>query len=619
MSRKVISSTKSLYEIISTNIPNKIPYNQRSYTWSKGNWEAMWNSFFSIDDQDTFLGSLIFLESENVGGPKQIFDGQQRITTLTILSKAFLDVLVENENIPKAQDILRVFIVGHDNKPKLIVSKTIADYFTLNFQNSDLQKQPVNGNNKIEKEIYKSYLYFYNQVQELLKTYNNKTEEIYNRYITRLHELEVVEMTIADIVLGIEIFESVNHRGEQLNASELVKNILIKHAGIVGNDLEDLDDRWNKINNRLSETGFSFIDFMHYYWISKFKPDGKKHLFTSMKKEFGSNSDKWLDFFYDLELSSKTFENIYTCRDYNLFKVHYPYTNPNPRYSAVYMRYLKCFKFIKNKSWIIPIFTLLDYETKLNERQVSIINKDNYLVKIFRKHFVFSFLHFNIFSYPTRDFTPAMYKLSKAINQALIDFPQDHEKSNQAVNKAFQEHFAKYVENTIDIFKNLDEEFYEGVNKIKHDNSNKQLIHTLFGDIEENVLNGSFHNQQNHSIEHYMPQEAKDNWGISKDISRVHENRLGNILIIEASLNGKMQNKSHVDKLKLLKGAESKTLITKEFIETNEKTDGDYNFEKLSEEILTNSDFISNPSEIDKRTKILADYIKRAYITDFKY
>tara|TARA_B100000767_G_C19312574_1_gene348220 strand:- start:170 stop:520 length:351 start_codon:yes stop_codon:yes gene_type:complete len=116
-----------------------------------------------------------------------------------------------------------------------------------------------------------------------------------------------------------------------------------------------------------------------------------------------------------------------------------------------------------------------------------------------------------------------------------------------------------------------------------------------------------------------MPQEAKDNWGISKDISRVHENRLGNILIIEASLNGKMQNKSHVDKLKLLKGAESKTLITKEFIETNEKTDGDYNFEKLSEEILTNSDFISNPSEIDKRTKILADYIKRAYITDFKY
>ncbi len=618
MSKKVISTTKSLYEIISTNIPNKIPYNQRSYTWSKGNWETMWNSFFSIEDQDTFLGSFIFLEPEIIGEPKQIFDGQQRITTLTILSKAIIDVLVENDDVINAGAILRQFIIGFDDKPKLIVSKTIANYFTLNFQNSDIHKEPENGNTKIEKEIYKAYLYFYTQVEDYLNT-NNNTDEFYKLYKQRLSELEVVEMTISDIVLGIEIFESVNHRGEQLNASELVKNILIKHARLNDKDLEDLDDRWNKINNRLSLTGFSFIEFMHYYWIAKFKPVGKKHLFTSMKKEFKSDSDKWLEFFHDLELSSKTFENIFNCKDYNSFKVHYPSANSNPRHSAVYMRYLNCFRFIRNKSWIIPIFTLLDYETKLNERQVSIINKDNYLVKIFRKHFVFSFLHFNIFSFPTRDFTPAMYKLSKAINKSLIDFPQDHEKSNKDVKKAFKNHFDGYVKKTIDVYKVLNEEYYEGINKIKHDNNNKHLIHTIFGDIEELVLNGSFHNQQNHSIEHYMPQEAQDNWDISKDISRAHENKLGNILIIDASLNGEMQNKSHVEKLKLLNNAESKTLITKEFIETNEKTDGDYNFEKLNEENLTTSDFISSPSEIDKRTKILADYIKKAYITDFKY
>ena len=54
------------------------------------------------------------------------------------MCKSLVDVLFENGNTPRAMDILRGYLTDHNNKPKLVVSKTIRKYFQLNIQNSDL-------------------------------------------------------------------------------------------------------------------------------------------------------------------------------------------------------------------------------------------------------------------------------------------------------------------------------------------------------------------------------------------------------------------------------------------------------------------------------------------------
>ena len=176
--------------------------------------------------------------------------------------------------------------------------------------------------------------------------------------------------------------------------------------------MEVVDSEWTEVSDRLNALGFSFIDFMHYYWISKYPYVGKSQLFNAMKDKFEGNSAAWLEFFELIKATSITIENILSLYSFDNFKLHYPKANSNPKYSSKYLRYLHCLRFIKNKSWIIPIFTLFNYETNLNKRGESYIG-GNKLHEILKKHFVFSFLHFNIFSLPTRDFTPAMYKLSK--------------------------------------------------------------------------------------------------------------------------------------------------------------------------------------------------------------
>ena len=242
--------------------------------------------------------------------------------------------------------------------------------------------------------------------------------------------------------------------------------------------------------------------------------------------------------------------------------------------------------------------------------------------EIFRKHFVFSFLHFNIFSLPTRDFTPAMLKLSNGINLAFENNPNDPDKANSEINKCFLEHYTgkdSYVKKTVKLFRKMDLEFSEGIFKLRHADGNKYLIHNIFGEIESIIFNGTFHNIAKTSVEHYMPQESETSWDIPKSISRQHENRLGNILIIDADLNGKLQNKSHIDKMEILRGHNSNSNFTNEFVEINDNGSGIYNFGKITKDHLSNSDPFEAPSEIDKRTIQIGEHIKQMYITDMTY
>ena len=71
----------------------KIPFFQRGYIWNKNNWEDMLTDLFD-DQKSHFLGSLILKQQEKQSGkPKEVLviDGQQRLTTMSVLLKALYD------------------------------------------------------------------------------------------------------------------------------------------------------------------------------------------------------------------------------------------------------------------------------------------------------------------------------------------------------------------------------------------------------------------------------------------------------------------------------------------------------------------------------------------------
>ena len=70
-----------------------IPFFQRKYVWRAQNWKELLDSFDNIDNHP-FLGSLILKHTRD--RKITIIDGQQRLTTISLLAKAIYDTLASH-------------------------------------------------------------------------------------------------------------------------------------------------------------------------------------------------------------------------------------------------------------------------------------------------------------------------------------------------------------------------------------------------------------------------------------------------------------------------------------------------------------------------------------------
>ena len=89
----------SINHILGTDNTNKelfykIPPYQREYTWGKDNWDNLYNDLFEADKR-YFLGSIICIDdgSDAIKNLLQVIDGQQRLTTLSLLISALYSAI----------------------------------------------------------------------------------------------------------------------------------------------------------------------------------------------------------------------------------------------------------------------------------------------------------------------------------------------------------------------------------------------------------------------------------------------------------------------------------------------------------------------------------------------
>ena len=102
----------------------EIPRYQREYVWGTREWAALYDDL-SDNDEGYFLGSIICINSTtNTLLPKfEVVDGQQRLTTISLLLAALYDVLNSHRNEldeDQQSDVLQL-------KRKLVLKKTIQD------------------------------------------------------------------------------------------------------------------------------------------------------------------------------------------------------------------------------------------------------------------------------------------------------------------------------------------------------------------------------------------------------------------------------------------------------------------------------------------------------------
>ncbi|MCC6691542.1 MAG: DUF262 domain-containing protein [Bacteroidia bacterium] len=107
------TSTVSLSDIIGNGKVYKVPSYQRDYSWNRDHWEDLWTDILTILNGDSihYMGSIVL---QNKGDKKYtVIDGQQRISTLTLIVLATIKTIqtLIDKNIDKDNNIERISLL----------------------------------------------------------------------------------------------------------------------------------------------------------------------------------------------------------------------------------------------------------------------------------------------------------------------------------------------------------------------------------------------------------------------------------------------------------------------------------------------------------------------------
>ncbi|MCQ2719513.1 DUF262 and DUF1524 domain-containing protein [Helicobacter pylori] len=207
-----------------------IPIYQRLYSWEKEQCKQLWDDIIKIGGNDKmnghFIGSILYvLDGKTPSSPLLIIDGQQRLTTITLLFIALRNHLSDEVKILEkfSHEKIESYLINSnkdgDKKFRLILSESDKD--TLLSLIDKNKRKPSERSLKIV-ENFKLF-------EEWIRKNTDKLETIFKGLEKLMIVWIALEKEKDDPQL---IFESMNSKGIELTQADLIRNYIVMETEI---------------------------------------------------------------------------------------------------------------------------------------------------------------------------------------------------------------------------------------------------------------------------------------------------------------------------------------------------------------------------------------------------
>lgn len=251
-----------------------IPEYQRPYRWTKNECETLWDDVKGVfgngeNIEEYFLGSIVAFESKK--SELEIIDGQQRITTLTLLFRAFYECF-SNDAAKEKQRYLEGFgkcVWEHDLDKGLdfknchLSSKVIADRdekILKKLLSEKITIEDIKGNNS---NYAKNYIFFYEKLEEFKLKDTLLWEKFCKMFLT--NRLFILLVICDSQESAMTIFNTLNSRGLPLSNADILKGYIykkVKNKEKFANDWKDIETKIEESEN-VKDLDFLFLQYMH--------------------------------------------------------------------------------------------------------------------------------------------------------------------------------------------------------------------------------------------------------------------------------------------------------------------------------------------------------------------
>ena len=502
------------------NIQFIVPIYQREYKWTPAESDRIVNDILSAGSTSSehFIGSIVYQYTEyNMSNMRlYLVDGQQRLTTIMLISKALN--LIAGEKCNEDDDYDYVF-----SKTKRII------YIAKNIDE-------VTGNHMIPQDNFmlNNFVSAYNLINQAITGGSNIKSVIYNGLLN----LSVVEIVVEKNENAQVIFESINSLGVKLNNAELIQNYLL-----MSNDNQEqlYENRWKPMkNNLIGESNMETFVKHYLYLRMEFQMND-----DDIYKEFVNFSARFVE---EGEVNrEKMIEDLYTVAE-----IYEPFLRDSNRYSSVTNKLMSEFREMdQSTSYPFLMRVFLDHKDHVID--------DDTLNKVINLIIVYSVRRTicGIASSTLRKFMLTLYKrifkVSDNYNnyfEAVYAFLHTLKTNDGMCSEAdMMEELKSYA-----LYRNIKFATYL-LNRIENGRYPKPYTEMVVADKI--------------SVEHIMPQQLTDEWinmlgaDSAEEIHDKYINTLGNLSLSSRSKNSIMSNESFEKKKGILKAEKSK------FIELN--------------------------------------------------
>ncbi|MBS3017027.1 DUF262 domain-containing protein, partial [Helicobacter pylori] len=259
-----------------------IPIYQRLYSWKKEQCEQLWDDIIKIGGNDKmnghFIGSILYVLDgiKHSNNPLLIIDGQQRLTTITLLFIALRNHLSDEVKIlgnfsrKKIESYLINSDKDGDNKFRLILSESDKDTL-LSLIDKDKRK-PSEPSLKIV-ENFKLFEKWISENTDKLETIFKGLEKLMIVWIALKKEKDDPQL----------IFESMNSKGIELTQTDLIRNYIIMETE-VGKQEGFYNGYWRAMEENFKQNETLFNRFVrHYLTIKIGKIPKEKRVYEAFK------------------------------------------------------------------------------------------------------------------------------------------------------------------------------------------------------------------------------------------------------------------------------------------------------------------------------------------------
>lgn len=510
------TKTVNFLDLLGNGKTYQVPAYQRDYSWSEEQWEDLWNDIDerrNRPEEKHYMGALV-VEGKS-DREYLVIDGQQRMATLSVLALAVIGRLqaLANTNIESSDNReraqgLRSRYIGEKDPASLVESSKLALNETDNSFYQDylvqLRQPPVPRSlPKSNRLLWECFVWFGKRLEGI--TDGRALAALLSETIGR--QLLFIQITVDDELNAYTVFETLNARGLELSATDLLKNYLFSRIK-VARDIAVLQRRWRTLVATVKQERFP--EFLRYHLLCEFPKIRQQRLFKLVRDRVGTPTDVF-SLLEALEARAELFAALGDSRH------------------EYWIEHSECRKYVRD----LGLFRVRQMTPLLFAAWERFKDKTDF-ARVLKLVSTMAFRYTVVGGLNPNDLEPAYHFAAKAVLDGSAPTPA----------AVFEKLRAIYVS---------DDKFRQDVSTLEVSTSGqrKQVAKYILCRLESDASGRECdHETDPGTIEHILPENPSDQWEAT--FPREHWEgricRLGNLVLLEAHLNRELGNAAFAEK-----------------------------------------------------------------------